>query len=181
MKNKLIYLSALIVMAITSGCNTTDNQLSKQEKNKGWELLFNGTSTDAWRGIQSDSFPQEGWKVVGDELIVMAQEGIIPAGADIITKNMYSNFILELDYKLTTHANSGIKYFVVNNIPGYEGQFLGLEYQIIDEASYTEEELGDSYGTHKTGSLYALIPAPADKLMYPPGEWNHVKLVVEKN
>jgi len=154
-------------------------KIKKLERKEKEEWLFNGTSIDSWRGIESDSFPQKGWKIVGDELIVMAQEGNIPAGADIITKKMFSNFILELDYKLTTHANSGIKYFVTNNIPGYEGQFLGLEYQIIDEASYTEEELGNTLGNHKTGSLYELVPAPADKLINPPGEWNHVKLVVD--
>ncbi|MBN2639409.1 MAG: DUF1080 domain-containing protein [Bacteroidales bacterium] len=154
-------------------------KIKQLPKNKKEEWLFDGTSTDAWRSVSTDSFPQTGWEVNHNKLIVKAQEGNIPAGADIITVKKYANFILELDYKLTTHANSGVKYFVVDNYAGYEGQFLGLEYQIIDDDSYSEEELGNSYGNHKTGSVYELIPAPAKKKMNAPGEWNHVKLMVD--
>jgi hypothetical protein len=177
MKHTFIYFIVVTLIWGTTGCQNSQNSSVKQEKKQEW--LFDGTSTDAWRSIDSDSFPEIGWETEGETLIVKAAEGNIPAGADIITKKMYSNFILELDYKLTTHANSGIKYFVVTNIPGFEGQFLGLEYQIIDEASYTEEELGNSFGNHKTGSLYELIPAPKTKLMNPAGEWNHIKLLVD--
>ncbi len=155
--------------------NIKIKKLPKKEKQ---EWLFDGSSTDAWQSVQTDSFPKQGWKIEGKELIVQAASGDIPAGFDIITKEQYANFELELEYKLTPHANSGIKYFVVKDFPGYEGQYLGVEYQILDDASYTLEELGNNFGNHFTGSLYELIPAPENKIMHPVGEWNKVKLLV---
>jgi hypothetical protein len=52
-------------------------------------------------------------------------------GGDIITKEEYSDFELELEFKLRKGANSGIKYFVVDElskaVPGW------AEFQLLDE------------------------------------------------
>ena len=143
--------------------------------------MFDGSSTDAWRSTTSDAFPSEGW-VAGDNILtVLGKTDSTDAGGDIITKKLYSSFELELEYKLTTHANSGVKYFVVENFPGHEGNYLGLEYQILDDPSYSVDELGNDMGNHLTASLYDLIPAPKTKKMNPAGEWNKIRIVVKGN
>jgi len=177
MKHTFIYFIVVTLIWGITGCQNSQNSSAKQEKKVEW--LFNGTSTDAWQSVITDSFPEQGWDVTGEILTVHAQTDTTPAGNDIITKAQYTSFELELEFKLTKHANSGIKYFVVNNFPGYEGQYLGVEYQIIDDESYTTEELGNNFGNHTTGSLYELIPAPKTKQMNPPGEWNQVKILVD--
>src|SRR5699024_497897 len=42
---------------------TTYNTLSQQEKEAGWTLLFDGKSTEKWRGSSQDSFPEAGWVI----------------------------------------------------------------------------------------------------------------------
>ena len=40
-----------------------ENTLTEEEKAAGWELLFDGISTDKWRGYNNEAFPTLGWRV----------------------------------------------------------------------------------------------------------------------
>jgi len=51
-------------------------------------------------------------------------------GGDIITEQLYSNFELSVDFKITEGANSGIKYFVDPKLLAVKGSAIGLEFQI---------------------------------------------------
>ena len=39
------------------------NQLSEKEKAADWKLLFDGKTTQGWRGFRRDKFPTEGWAI----------------------------------------------------------------------------------------------------------------------
>ena len=140
-----------------------------------WVVFFDGSSVDHWRGIRSEGFPEEGWIINGNELIVQGRTEDSPGGRDIITKKMYSDFVLELEFKLTELSNSGIKYFVRDDLPGNEGIFLGPEYQLVDDEKNPDALIGKD---RQTGALYELIPPPNSKKYYPPGQWNNAKIVV---
>jgi hypothetical protein len=155
--------------------STTQSKKSKPKKSD-WVWLFDGTSTKAWRSTTSDKFPGHGWTVANTELTVLAKTDSTPGGKDLITKEQYSNFELEVEFKLTKLANSGIKYFVVDNYPGYEGEYLGLEYQLVDDVRHTDE-MAEREKNRRMASLYYLIPAPESKKINPPGEWNKARII----
>lgn len=156
-----------------------DNSLSDQEKQEGWELLFDGKSTDKWRGAQKDQFPEEGWKIEDGVLMVMESGGAESQhGGDIVTKEEFSDFELKLDFKITPGANSGVKYFVTEEHPT-DGSAIGLEYQILDDEKHPDAKKGNNgVGTRTLASLYDLIPAK-DKNVNPVGAWNHARIVVK--
>lgn len=161
-------------------CSGTKGQDNQDEKKENWISLFDGSTTSEWRSLNSQSFPEQGWLVKDGELIVLSKTENSPAGKDIITINQFSSFELELECKLTEGANSGIKYFVVNNFPGNEGKYLGCEFQLIDNERHADALLGRD-GNRTMASLYDLIPASGAKQPNPAGQWNKVRLLVKGN
>lgn len=157
-----------------------DNTLTEQERADGWMLLFDGQSTENWRGAHKDAFPEQGWKIENGELMVLASDGAESQnGGDIVTENEYSNFEFQVDFKLTEGANSGIKYFVTE---GYNSgaSAIGLEYQLLDDAKHPDAKKGNNGGGTRTlASLYDLKGAPDSKPFNGIGEWNTARLVVQ--
>ncbi|GAL67195.1 3-keto-disaccharide hydrolase [Jejuia pallidilutea] len=158
----------------------TKNNLTFNEKKSGWEMLWDGKTTKGWRGAKLDTFPEKGWIIENDELIVLASGGAeSAAGGDIVTINDYSDFELQVDFKLTPGANSGIKYYVDTEINKGPGSSIGLEYQILDDALHPDAKLGSHEGSRTLASLYDLIKANPNKPIKPIGEWNtaHIKSI----
>jgi hypothetical protein len=156
-----------------------NNTLSKAEQQQGWKLLWDGKTTKGWRGVYQDKFPTNGWAIENGELMkVKAEGGESAAGGDIITEDQYSSFELALEFLITPGANSGIKYFVTERQPRPEGSAIGLEFQILDDNLHPDAKLGKN-GNRTIGSLYDLIPAPKNKKVNPPGQWNHARILVK--
>ena len=154
------------------------NTLTKKELSKGWQLLFDGKTMNGWRGAYLDSLPTKGWNIKNGMLIVQeAGGGEAVFGGDIVTIDEYSNFELKLDFKLTKGANSGIKYFVTEQLPKTPGSAKGLEYQLLDDVNHPDAKLGIN-SNRTLASLYDLIPA-ANKKVNPVGKWNHARILVD--
>ena len=162
------------------------NTLTAQEKADGWQLLWDGKTSDGWRSAKSEDFPTHGWIIKNGVLTVHENGGEESAGGgDIITRQRYANFELTTDFKTTPGCNSGIKIFVQPNISPIDkktgqltavGSAIGLEFQILDDLRHPDAKLGRD-GDRTIGSLYDLIPAPKDKIVMPVGEWNHARIV----
>lgn len=161
--------------------NNIPNYLCSYEKNSGWELLFDGVSTNGWRGAYKTTFPEKGWQVKNGLLTVLSSEGKEGGnGGDIVTLDQYSAFDLSFEFKLSPGANSGVKYFVTlteNN----QGSAIGLEYQILDDSLHPDAKLGIN-GNRTLASLYDLIKAQKQpRFMHKIGEWNTGRIIVYPN
>tara|TARA_R110000751_G_scaffold91266_3_gene179023 strand:- start:225652 stop:226998 length:1347 start_codon:yes stop_codon:yes gene_type:complete len=161
------------------------NTLSSKEKQQGWRLLWDGKTTNGWKGVNSDTFPSSGWGIENGELIVYSSGGEYRDGGDIISKEAFTDFELEVDFKITEAANSGIKYFVDPNYLKSNGSAIGLEFQILDDAKHPDAKKGH-LGNRTIGSLYDLIPAsnlsdPTSdtKRVKQLGSWNRARIVVK--
>ena len=130
-----------------------------------WKVLFDGKSTDAFRGFRRDTFPSRGWVIEGDALKTVVGGD----RCDIITKDRYKDFELELEWRVSPGGNSGIFYDVAETET--EAYFTGPEIQVIDDAANA-----DAKNPKRTaGSLYDLI-VPAAKAK-PAGEYNKFRIV----
>jgi hypothetical protein len=159
-----------------------DNQLGNVEKSQGFRFLFDGKTSDGWRGAKLDGFPKSGW-VISDGILTVLESGggESAAGGDIVTMDKYSDFELQLDFKLTPGANSGIKYFVDPELNKGEGSSIGLEYQLLDDQRHPDALLGNHEGSRQLACLYDLMKANQNKLPKPIGDWNHAKIISKGN
>lgn len=166
--------------------NYIPNQLTNVQKAAGWKLLWDGKTTKGWRGAKLPTFPDKGWEIVDGTLSVVASGGgEARHGGDIITTEEFSEFELEVDFRIVDGANSGIKYFVDPNLLKGEGSAIGLEFQILDDALHPDAKMGVA-GNRTMGSLYDLIaavnlsePGRTAKRVNRPGNWNRARLVVK--
>ncbi len=154
------------------------NRLTKEEEEDGWQLLWDGKTTQGWRGAKLEDFPEKGWEIQDGELIVLASGGAeAEGGGDIVTRDVYGDFELMVDFKITEGANSGIKYYVDTDLNQGEGSAIGLEYQILDDEHHPDAKLGNHEGSRTLASLYDLIAADKDKPVHRIGEWNRAHIV----
>jgi hypothetical protein len=162
------------------------NTLTTQEQAAGWQLLWDGKTTTGWRSVKSENFPAQGWTIHDGVLTVQEIGGAESAsGGDIITRERYANFELVADFRMTPGCNSGIKIFVQPDLAPIDaatgqntavGSAIGMEFQILDDERHPDAKLGRD-GNRTVGSLYDLLPAPKDKRCFPPGEWNHARIL----
>lgn len=164
----------------TTQVNCIINTISPKEAKDGWALLWDGKTTNGWRGAKLDAFPAKGWVIDNGILKVMKSGGAESAnGGDIVTTRMYKNFVLSVDFKITEGANSGVKYFVNPGLNKGEGSAIGCEFQILDDDKHPDAKLGVR-GNRKLGSLYDLIPAPENK-PFNKKDFNTAVVIVKDN
>ena len=155
----------------------TPNRLTDEENALGWKLLWDGKSSTGWRSARSPQFPKNGWEIKDGELTIHESGGGEAAAAgDIITTEAFSDFELQVDFRITPGANSGIKIFVDPDLNQGKGSSIGPEFQILCDARHPDAKQGRN-GNRTMGSLYDMIPAPKDKKVMPPGEWNHARIL----
>jgi hypothetical protein len=159
--------------------NLAPNTLTDEEKVQGWRLLWDGQSSKGWRGAHQERFPERGWEIRDGVLWVMESGGGESVnGGDIVTEQEFSAFELQLQFKLTEGANSGIKYFVTEKEKVEEASAIGLEYQLLDDEKHPDAPMGRD-GNRTLASLYDLKTAQKqERFLRPIGQWNIARLVV---
>ena len=159
----------------------TKNKLTIKEQKNGWKMLWDGKTAAGWRGAKLTQFPKSGWKINNGDLTVQASNGgESSAGGDIVTTESYGDFELKVDFKLSSGANSGIKYYVDTNINKGPRSSIGLEYQILDDDLHPDAKKGSHKGSRTVSSLYDLIQANPNKPIKPIGEWNSAYITSKK-
>lgn len=152
----------------------TNNALSEEEKADGWMLLFDGKTSDGWRGFGKQEFP-EAWKITdAGELHFAASEVTeTTTRGDIIYDKEFANFHLKLEWKISEAGNSGIFYL------GKESEDYiwktAPEMQVLDNINHPDASKGTN-GNRQAGSLYDLYPATPQNANAV-GEWNAVEVI----
>lgn len=154
-----------------------NNTLTQEELNDGWKLLFDGETSNGWRGYNSQSFPSD-WRVE-DGALYMAASGRGEAGSenggDILYDQQFGNFHLKLEWRISPNGNAGIFYL------GQESDELDYiwktapEMQVLDNQGHPDANMGTN-GNRQAGSLYDLYAATPQNAK-PVGEWNQVEII----
>ncbi len=148
----------------TAAAAGSTSALTPAEQAAGWRLLFDGRTTNGWRGYKSQAMPN-GWRVENGTL---TKDGSV---GDILTSDQFGNFELALDWKIATGGNAGVFY---RGTEEYDHIYWSApEYQLLDDANAPD---GKNRLT-SAGAAYALYPPPAG-IVKPANEWNSTRIIV---
>lgn len=178
MKSFYLVLAVLLFSYLTQAQQAM-NRLTAAEQKEGWELLFDGKTSNGWTWAGKTGFPEKGWVIKDGTISVEPVKGQGEMGSlDIISAKQYSAFDLVFDFKVSAGGNGGVKYFVSLD---YHNSPLGLEYQVLDDSLHPDAKLGRD-GNRTMASLYDLIKAEKRKENFQqPGNWNTGRVVVYPN
>jgi len=138
-------------------------ELSKEEKEQGFDVLFNGKDLNNWVGNKTEY-------VVEDNTIAIypTKDG----HGNIYTEKEYSDFVFRFEFQLTPGANNGLG--IHAPLTG-DVAYAGKEIQILDNDAPVYSKL-EVYQYH--GSVYGVMPAKRGYLK-PTGEWNQEDVYVK--
>ena len=176
---RLAITVAVVLTACTAAIAADDapppNTLTPAEKEAGWRLLFDGKTTQGWRGYKMKDMP-EGW-LVKDGALVRTQGGTGGKGAgggdDIITRDQFDNFELALQWKIVPGGNSGILYRVTED--AVTSWHVACEMQVLDNSKHPTRDK-----RQLAGALYDLYAPPQDYTR-PLGQWNDARVIAKGN
>ncbi|HET9863553.1 MAG TPA: DUF1080 domain-containing protein [Steroidobacteraceae bacterium] len=156
--------------------NNLPNNLDAEEKTQGWRLLWDGRTGRGWHAASGGAFPSKGWTMDDGALAVTPGGG----GGDIVTDEQFGAFELQLEFRVTAGANSGVIYLLTAAHDPASNAPLGLEYQILDDQRHPDAKLGID-GNRTLASLYDVLPRA--QLMSNVGiapqidVWQHARIV----
>src|SRR5689334_13490074 len=101
-------MRALTCVVLAAGCaRAADNQLTAAEKMAGWQLLFDGKTYAGWEDPTKKSPPATSFTIEDGCLKSTSHP---PIEEDLFTKDTFSDFELEFDWRISPAGNSGVKY-----------------------------------------------------------------------
>lgn len=158
----------MIVGAAFAGLFAANPVIAATE-DEGFVALFNGKDLTGWSSTGN-------WLVHPDGVLAIepreGENGWQRYGAYLWTDKEYSNFILDLEYKIPENGNSGV--FVGVKDKG-DPVYKGIEVQILDshgkQGKLTQHDCGGVIG----------IQAASENMSKPAGVWNRMVITCKNN
>ena len=172
--NRMINIIKFFIIIFFIGCNSS--------KDSEWIYMFDGKTTDGWRGYNKETLPKK-WEVINGELTFNTElklEKDWDGGNDIIYyKEQFENFELYLEWKLPKGGNSGVFYHVQE---GYIAPHnISPEYQILDDDGWEEINNAKLKNWQKAGANYGMHEPNISKKLNPSGQWNSSRIIHDNN
>ncbi len=138
------------------------NAMLAKKAGDGFKSVFDGKTLDGWAGAVNDY-------EVKDGVIVCKPK----KGGNLYTKEVFSDFVAQVEYKLPPGGNNGLAIrYPGNGDPSITGM---CEVQILDDTAKQYDKIDPR---QSNGSVYGAIPA-ARGYLRPTGEWNFMQVTVK--
>ncbi len=173
-------LFAIVIAAGLFACKTTKTtamtdspSLTEQQRNEGWQLLFDGKTTSGWHKYGGTAVGSA-WKVENGTLRLQVgekEDWQIKNGGDIVSDEVFENFHLKLEWRIDTGGNSGVMFYVHEENKYKHPWETGPEMQVLDNERHPDAKIPK----HRAGDLYDII-AVSKETVKPALEWNQVEI-----
>jgi hypothetical protein len=134
---------------------------------KGFTDLFNGKDLTGWTLVNGRG---KGY-VVENGVLVCPEDG----GGNLFTEKEYSDFTLRLEWRLWDGGNNGVA--IRAPLEG-DAAYVGMEIQVLDEASEKYKKPPGLRPQQMTGSVYDVFAAKSGHVKRE-GQWNTFEIVAK--
>jgi hypothetical protein len=162
MKRAFFFALAAVAGACAQANHSATQQATTAPVNTAWRSM---SDPSAWRGYKTDVIPTA-WTFADG---VLSKTRPV---ADIVSKDEFGDFELELEWKIGDAGNSGIFYRGSEEFDHI--YWTGPEYQLLDNIKASDNKTPLT----RAGAAYGLYPAP-DGHVVPVGEWNKTRIVAK--
>tara|TARA_R110002049_G_scaffold4601_1_gene31703 strand:- start:100579 stop:101277 length:699 start_codon:yes stop_codon:yes gene_type:complete len=156
----------LVALMVSLGCVSATAE--KPSSTGDTQVLFDGSSMQNFRCFKSKSI-DPGWKIIDGAITRTVDPSAEKKSriGDLMTKEKFGAFDLELEFKISPGGNSGIIYHVTED--NAKAWHSGPEIQIIDNQAGADAQ--------KSGWLYQLYSTDTDATK-PAGQWNSLRVLI---
>lgn len=144
---------------------------------KGWQNLLDKNSTKGWHTYNKPDSIGSAWQVNDGVLYLNASQKSdwqTKSGGDIVFEEVFDDFHLQLEWKISKNGNSGIMFLVQENAAYKYPWLTGPEMQVLDNDGHADGKIIK----HRAGDLYDLISC-ATETVRPVGEWNLAEIILK--
>jgi hypothetical protein len=161
--NMRAHMAILAAAAFVGACMPASSSgAASSAAQSGWRSL---SDPSAWRGYRTDTIPSR-WTFASG---VLSKTRPV---TDIVSKDEFGDFELELEWKIGDAGNSGIFY---RGTEEYDHIYwTAPEYQLLDNIKADDNKTPLT----RAAAVYGLYPAP-DGHVKPVGEWNQTRIVAK--
>ena len=156
-----------VIPALILSLFLAHSSLAKHHKknDNGFTSLFNGKDLSHWQ-TTGNWLPQKD----GSLLIQPrpGEKGWQRYSDYLISKKIYSDFILQFEYKYPPKGNSGVFFRIGDPKDPVK---TGIECQILDSSGKPDDKMGH----HDHGGIIRTV-GPRFNMSKEPGEWNQIKI-----
>lgn len=132
----------------------------------GYSILFNGKDLSGWL-----TGPDNAWIVEDGTFTIKREMDGKEHNLDYLwTEKKYGDFILDFEFKVTEHTNSGV-FLRTSDLK--DPVYTGIEVQV--SSSYGRRRV-NQWGT--AGAIYECL-APTKNTVKPAGQWNHCQITCQ--
>src|SRR5699024_1394578 len=132
-----------------------------------WQPLFNGENLDGWHQLNGDA------KYTVEEGVIVGTTVLNTPNSFLVTDKEYGDFILELEFKVNDHMNSGIQIRSLSSPDYMNGRVHGYQVEIDPcERAWS----GGVYDEARRGWRYPLIINRDAKYAFKHKQWNHYRI-----
>ena len=168
-------LASLLALVVMTGCaadapHPAPDAAARTGAEPAWTPLFptngvpGGWVVRGWTDVGQPAPPEAKWEVVEGVL-----QGSRPRGTWLASELEYSNFVVELEFRLGERGQSGVAVrFPMQGDPSVEG----LEIQLVDPRYYGTNTPPPPW--HLTGAIYQAVAPSAQ--VFRPADWNSLRI-----
>ncbi len=174
-----MFMNRLFAAAVLSFASVT---LSMAADDAGWKLLFNGKSLEGW----TQKGGKAKYRVENNEIVGTSQPGT--PNSFLCTTREFTNFILELEFKVAPGLNSGVQIRSHAYDMPTEVEWKGKTYRVkagtvhgyqIEIDPSPRAWTGGLYEEGRRGWFHNLSNNPAAQKAFKQNDWNkfHIEAV----